>query len=70
MQLAMQPGRPAVARRPRPYPLDLECLEQRTQLDASFQGLGFLPGGSYSEAWAVSADASVVGRVPTRGTKS
>jgi probable HAF family extracellular repeat protein len=60
MQLAMQPGRPAIIRRPRPYHLDLECLEQRTLLDASFQGLGFLPGGIFSYAYSVSADGSVV----------
>lgn len=60
MQLAMKPGRAAVVRRPRPYHPDLECLEQRTLLDASFQGLGFLPGGSYSDAWSVSADGGVV----------
>src|SRR5437868_7662 len=26
----------------------------------TFTGLGFLPGGGYSQAWAVSADGSVV----------
>ena len=37
----------------------LEFLEDRMAL-ASFQGLGFLPGASYSEANAVSADGLVV----------
>jgi probable HAF family extracellular repeat protein len=60
MQVAMKPSRAAVVARPSPYHPDLECLEERTLLDASFKGLGFLPGGSYSDAWSVSADGSVV----------
>jgi probable HAF family extracellular repeat protein len=65
------------ARRRRPLPYHfcsrLRCLtlEDRT-VPASFQGLGFLPGGTQSYPTGISADGSVVvGSCPTAfGTRA